>query len=289
VDIGVGLPTTVPGISGPVLIDWARRAEQHGFSSLGVLDRLVYDNYEPLVSLAAAAAVTQRIQLATTILIAPYRDSAAVLAKQVATLDHLSGGRVVFGVAAGGREDDFAASGACYTDRGRRMDAMVGQMRKVWDGGGPVPGIGPRPPRGGPTLLVGGHSPAAMRRAATYGDGWIAGGSSVTRYAEQARKVRVAWAKQGRTDRPRMVSLAYVALGPAGRERAERYLGAYYAFTEAEAYQKAKQAAVGVITDAGQLRATCDEYAAAGCDELLFFPCVSNPGQVDLIAKAMAP
>lgn len=284
-DIGVGLPTTVPGISGVVLVDWARRAEQHGFASLGVLDRLVHDNYDPLVSLAAAAAVTQRIRLATTILIVPYRDSAAVLAKQVATIDHLSGGRVVLGVAAGGREDDFMASGACYADRGRRMDAMVAQMRKVWDGGGPVPGIGPRPPGGAPMLLVGGHSAAAMRRAAVHGDGWISGGSSVTGYAELARKARVAWVEQGRSGRPRMVSLVYVALGPAGRERAADYLGAYYAFAGA----KANQAAAAVITDAGQLRVTCDEYAAAGCDELLLFPCVSDLGQVDLIAKATLP
>jgi alkanesulfonate monooxygenase SsuD/methylene tetrahydromethanopterin reductase-like flavin-dependent oxidoreductase (luciferase family) len=250
-----------------------------------VLDRLVYENYEPLISLAAAASVTQRIQLATTILIAPYRHSAAVLAKQVATLDHLSGGRVVLGVAAGGREDDFTASGACYVNRGRRMDAMVAQMRKVWDGGGPVPGIGPQPPRGAPTLLVGGHSPAAMHRAAAHGDGWIGGASSVAGYAELARKVRVAWAEQGRTDRPRMVSLAYVALGPAGRERAAEYLRAYYAVTEV----KASQALAGVITDASRLRATRDEYAAAGCDELLLFPCVSESGQVDLIARAVLP
>jgi len=107
----------------------------------------------------------------------------------------------------------------------------------------------------------------------------------VTGYAELARKARVAWVEQGRSGRPRMVSLAYVALGPAGRERAAEYLGAYYAFAGA----KANQAAAGVITDAGQLRVTCDEYAAAGCDELLLFPCVSDLGQADLIAKAALP
>ncbi|MGH4026004.1 MAG: LLM class flavin-dependent oxidoreductase [Pseudonocardiaceae bacterium] len=282
-DIGVGLPTTVPGISGPVLLHWARQAEQHGFTSLGVLDRLVYHNYEPLVALAAAAAVTERIKLATTILIAPYRDSAAVLAKQVATIDHLSGGRVVLGVAAGGREDDFTASGAAFTGRGRRLDAMLTQLHKIWSGAGPTPGIGPRPPRAAPTLLVGGHSPGAMRRAATYGDGWIAGGSSVRRYTELVTGARAAWAEQGRTDQPRMVALVYVALGPDGHERAQRYLNAYYTFAGA----KAEQVRAGVITDAGLLRVRCAEYAAAGCHELLLFPCVSDPGQVDLIARAV--
>lgn len=281
-DIGVGLPTTVPGISGPVLLDWARRAERHGFRTLGVLDRLVYDNYEPLVALAAAAAVTERITLAATVLIAPYRDSAAVLAKQVATIDHLSGGRVVLGVAAGGREDDFAASGARYPGRGRRLDAMVTQLRKVWDGGGPVPGIGPRPPGGAPMLLVGGHSPAAMRRAAAHGDGWIAGAGSLTPYAELVRRVQKAWAERGRTDQPRLVALAYVALGPGNRERAAAYLGEYYAYLGS----RAEQVVAGVLTDPGQLRARCAEYAAAGCDELLLFPGGSDPRQLDLIARA---
>lgn len=279
----MGLPTTVPGISGPVLLHWARQAEQHGFSSLGVLDRLVYQNYEPLVTLAAAAAVTERIRLATTILIAPYRDSAAVLAKQVATIDHLSGGRVVLGVAAGGREDDFAASGAAFTGRGRRLDAMLTQMNKVWSGAGPVPGIGPQPPRAAPTLLVGGHSPAAMRRAAAHGDGWIAGGTSVRGYADLVAGARAAWSEQGRTDRPRMVALGYVALGPDGHERAHRYLADYYRFAGA----KAGQARAGVVTDPGLLRAGCAAYAAAGCDELVLFPCVSDPGQLDLIARAV--
>lgn len=281
----MGLPTTVPGISGPVLLHWARRAEQHGFTSLGVLDRLVYHNYEPLVALAAAAAVTERIRLATTILIAPYRDSAAVLAKQVATIDHLSGGRVVLGVAAGGRADDFTAAGAGFTGRGHRLDAMLAQLHKIWGGGGPVPGIGPRPPRAAPALLVGGHSPAAMRRAATYGDGWIAGGGSVRRYADLVSGARAAWAAQGRTDQPRMVALAYVALGPGGEEHARRYLDAYYAFDGA----KAGQVRAGVLTDAGLLRARCAEYAAAGCHELLLFPCLSDPGQVDLIARTVLP
>lgn len=280
-DIGVGLPTTVPGISGPVLLHWARQAEQHGFSSLGVLDRLVYHNYEPLVALAAAAAVTERIKLATTILIAPYRDSAAVLAKQVATIHHLSGGRVVLGVAAGGRADDFAASGAAFPGRGRRLDTMLTQLHKIWSGAGAMPDIGPRPDPAAPMLLVGGHSAAAMRRAAAYGDGWIAGGSSGRGYAELVARARAAWAEQGRTDRPRMAAMAYVALGPDGPGRAQRYLEEYYRFAGA----KAGQARSGVITDPGLLRERCAEYAAAGCDELVLLPCVSDPGQVDLIAR----
>ena len=64
-DVGIGLPATIAGVEREQLLDWARRAEARGFSSLGTIDRLVYGNYEPLIALAAAAAVTERIRLAT--------------------------------------------------------------------------------------------------------------------------------------------------------------------------------------------------------------------------------
>ncbi|MEV4438275.1 LLM class flavin-dependent oxidoreductase [Streptomyces sp. NPDC049577] len=283
IDVGIGLPTTVPGKDGTALPAWARRAEDLGFASLGVLDRLVYDNFEPLVSLAAAAAATTRIRLVSTILIAPYRGGAALLAKQAATVDALSGGRLVLGVAAGGREDDYAATGAPYSGRGARLDRLIGELRDTWDGGGAVPGIGPRPARpGGIPLLVGGHSPAAMRRAARFGTGWIAGGSSVTAYPELVRRAHAAWAGEGRTDRPRMVSLIYACLGPDAERVATEYLRGYYAFIGA----KAERAAAGVLLDAVRLRETVQGYAEAGCDELIIMPCTADPRQPDLLAKA---
>src|SRR3954452_19566668 len=107
-DVGIGLPATIRGVPGDQLLEWARRAEARGFSSLGTIDRLVYGNYESLIALAAAAAVTQRITLGTTIPLAPYRANAALLAKQAASVDRLSGGRLLLGMAVGGREDDYA-------------------------------------------------------------------------------------------------------------------------------------------------------------------------------------
>src|SRR5918911_4889616 len=121
-DVGIGLPATIPGVQREQLIEWARRAEAREFSSLGTIDRIVYPNYEPLIALAAAAAVTERIGLTTSILIAPLRVNAALLAKQAATLDHLSNGRLVLGLAVGGREDDYGASGVDFHTRGKRFE-----------------------------------------------------------------------------------------------------------------------------------------------------------------------
>ncbi|QMU78175.1 LLM class flavin-dependent oxidoreductase [Streptacidiphilus sp. PB12-B1b] len=282
-EIGVGLPTTVPDKDGTTLPQWARLAEQYGFASLGVLDRLVYDNYESLVSLAAAAAVTERIRLASTILIAGYRNGGALLAKQAATVDAISGGRLVLGVAAGGREDDYAATGAEYLGRGKLLDQLLTELRETWDGAGPVPGIGPRPVRDGRIpLLVGGHSAAAMRRSARFGTGWIAGGSSVTAYAELVRRAKQAWTDEGRTDRPRMVSLVYACLGPDAGRVAGGYLRGYYSFVSA----KAERTATGVLTDAQQIRDAAQAYAEAGCDELILLPCSAELEQLRLLADA---
>lgn len=278
-DVGIGLPAARPGDDHRAVPVWARRAEAAGFSSVGVLDRLVYGNYEPLITLAAAAAVTERVRLDATILIAAYRGNTALLAKQLATLDRLSDGRLVVGVAAGGREDDFRASGTPYGDRGARLDTLIGDLRRIWHG---VDGVGPRPAGEGPPIIVGGHSDPALRRAARLGDGWISGASSGTSYAERAARARAAWAAAGRTGAPRMMALAYFALGPEAELRAEKYVRDYYAF----AGPYADKVLADVITDPAAVRDRIAAHAEAGCGELVFFPCGTAPDQVELLARA---
>src|SRR5215203_1314493 len=177
--VGIGLPTTIAGVEGRTVIEWARRAEAAQFSTLGTIDRLVYGNYEPFTALAAAAAVTERIRLTTAVLLAPLRSNSALLAKEAASLDRLSNGRLVLGLGIGGREDDFEASGIDFRRRGRQFDAQLEDMRRIWSGEsrGFAGAIGPRSVQeGGPQILIGGTAEASMRRVATYGAGWIAGG-----------------------------------------------------------------------------------------------------------------
>ena len=163
-EIGIGLPTTIPGVQGNQMIDWARRADRAGFWSLGTLDRITYPNYEPLVALAAAAAVTERIRLTTTILIVPYRESAAILAKQTATIHHLSGGRLVLGAAVGGRPDDYEPFGVPMAGRGKRFEEMLEEVKRLWAGDerGIAGGVGPDVSANPPQLIIGGQADVAF-------------------------------------------------------------------------------------------------------------------------------
>jgi alkanesulfonate monooxygenase SsuD/methylene tetrahydromethanopterin reductase-like flavin-dependent oxidoreductase (luciferase family) len=283
-EIGIGLNATIPGVDGASLTEWARRAEGHGFSSLGTIDRIVYPNYEPLTALAAAAAVTERIELVTAILIAPLRSNAALLAKQAATVQHLSAGRLVLGVAPGGRADDFDVSDVDMSTRGREFDRQLEELGHVWAGNekGFAGAVGPALDTP-PVVLIGGSVDASFRRAAEYGDGWIMGGGSPDDFRGGSAKLAEAWSAAGRDGKARTAALGYFSLGPDGRKNADWYLNDYYGWLGDEiAGYIAQSAAV----DADSVKGAVAAFAEAGCDELILFPCSSDPDQVDLLADA---
>src|SRR5918911_1459211 len=189
-DIGIGLPNSVLGVDRRGIVDWAREAESAGFASLGTIGRIAYANYECLISLAAAAAVTEKVRLTTDILISPLRET-ALFAKQAATIDHLSGGRLVLGLAVGGREDDYELTGADFGKRGATMDRQLEELTTLWKREGD---FGPPPANGErPSVLIGGQSDAAFRRAAKYADGWTLGGGTPDAFTQGAEKMRSAW------------------------------------------------------------------------------------------------
>lgn len=250
-DIGIGLPNAVRGVDRRGIVDWARSAEDAGFASLGTIDRIAYPSYESLVSLAAAAAVTERVRLTTDILIAPLRTSTALLAKQAATVDQLSGGRLVLGLAVGGRPDDYEVAGADFHARGKVFDAQLEELRRIWAG---ETSVGPSPVNGKrPTLLIGGGADVAFRRAARHGDGWTMGGGTPDLFAESVAKLREEWRAAGRDGEPRKVALFYFALGADAERVARESLGDYYAFLG----EYAEQVVQSTAKDVRRSRATC--------------------------------
>ena len=280
-EIGIGLPNAVRGVDRNGIVEWARRAEQAGFSSLGTIDRTAYPTFEPLTALAAAAAVTERIRLVTDILIAPLRSNTALLAKQAATVNALSQGRLVLGLAVGGREDDYTVGGVDFHTRGRDFDRQLDELTRLWAGEGEVvPDSSPSPR---PGLLIGGRSDVALRRAARLADGWTMGGGTPDDFAQTLAKLRDVWQAEGRDDTPRTAALAYFSLGDGAEERAQASLGDYYAFLG----EYAEQVVRSTAKNADTLKAYCAGFEQAGADEFILFPASADPAQVELLAEAV--
>jgi alkanesulfonate monooxygenase SsuD/methylene tetrahydromethanopterin reductase-like flavin-dependent oxidoreductase (luciferase family) len=286
-DIGIGLPTTLPGTKGELIMEWARRADSGTFSSVGTIDRLAYGNYESLITLAAVSAVTRRVRLATTILIAPLRNP-GVLAKQAATLDALSGGRLILGMGIGSREDDFRVAPATYRGRGRRFEEQLALMKHIWAGQPPeegLPPVGPTPVQlGGPLILIGGNQPNALRRAGRLADGFISGGGgNPERARESYGLVEEAWRKAERKGKPRLVCAVYYALGPRAAERGSVNVLDYYRFMG----PNARMIAQSFPSSEGAVKSLVQGFEGIGADELIFWPTIPDLDQVDRLREAV--
>jgi len=282
--IGIGLPANIPGVTRESVLDWARQADSGPFSSVGIIDRVVYPNWDPLITLAAAAAVTDRIRLMTSILIAPVRD-ATLLAKQAASIDVLSGGRLTLGMGVGRREDDYKAVSGRFNQRGKRFEEQLALMKRVWSGESPVDGTGPVGPEtlqsGGPELLIGAFAPAAIKRAGRWADGYLGGGGDPQAALAMYETVLEEWKNHGRNGKPRFVATNAFAIGSNAAERGADQYRHYNQFLGSEA---ADQAARRVLTSAEDIRKVIQEFDQVGLDEMVFLPQVTDLDQLDRLA-----
>ena len=286
--IGIGIPTRDGALSPEGIADWAKRAEVAGFSSLAVLDRVVFPLHEPLVTLATVAGATDRIRLLASIVIGPTRET-TLLARQAASLDALSGGRFSLGVGVGVRRDDYAATGQPFETRGRRLDEQLATLRRIWAGGtlepadlGPIGARAARPR--GPELLIGGYVDAVVRRIVEHGDGFMApGGGTPERMAALWADVRSAWAAADRPGRPRWVASSYVALGPDAATHAREYIESTYAFDPALAERRLRT----IPQTPAAVQDVVEQHAAMGVDEFVFRPCAGDLDLIDRLWEAV--
>lgn len=279
--IGVGLPSNVAGVSGPAIRQWAVRAEQLGFSSLVVTDRFAWNQLEPLTVLAAVSAVTESITLRTSVLLVPNRVSAPQLAKQLATLDRLAGGRLVVGVGVGDREIDYRLAHASHQGRHARLDEMLDEMQALWSGiTAESRIIGPRPPSPIP-LMIGGSGPATWRRAAKYGIGWTMALGGLAEFRSGAAEMRDAWAGAGRAGSPLLAVQRYFSALPANEQAAQEWLRSYFSFLPTAALD---HLILGAPTNAGAAEGVAGAFAGAGADELAFLPTTADLGELEALA-----
>jgi alkanesulfonate monooxygenase SsuD/methylene tetrahydromethanopterin reductase-like flavin-dependent oxidoreductase (luciferase family) len=285
VEIGIGLPNTVLEVPGRLMVDWARRAEERGFSSLATIDRLAYPTYDSLTALTAAAAATERIGLVTNVLLEPLYPP-VLLAKVTASLDQLSAGRLTLGVGVGGRQDDFELAGRSFGDRGRRLDADLELLHQAW-AGQPVAGsrfpVGPPTTRGRVPLLIGGQAKLAAPRAVRWGAGFTIGGAPPEMAAGAIREFTAAWERAGGTGKPRVVALSYFSLGEDHTEASLANLRSYYGFLG----DWAEGIASGAARTPEAIRDTAAAFEDLGVDELIFDPTVPALDQVDRLADTV--
>ena len=236
--------------------------------------------------LAAAAGVTQRVRLMTTILLAPLRN-AGVLAKQLASLDAISGGRLTAGLAIGGREDDYLAAPASFHDRGKRFEEQLSLMKRIWAGqpiGDGVGSVGPPPHQsGGPEVLIGAFSPAGARRVGRWADGFISGPLPPDQVQQFYGIAEESWQAQGRSGKPRLAVGLYYRLGPNTTQRSEAHIRDYYGF----AGPMAEQIVQAILDTPEAIKGAIQGYASVGADEVILWPTVGELDQIDRLADVV--
>jgi probable F420-dependent oxidoreductase len=217
---------------------------------------------EPIATLAYVAAVTSRIKLATSVIVVPYRN-AIHLAKELATLDRLSSGRVIAGVASGWLEAEFRALGVSFEKRGAYTDEAIALMRAAWSSAVPefhgeffdLTGMrfGPRPAAGNIPIWVGGTSARAIRRAVDLGDGWHGTRMNPDQVAERIGLIRDLAARRGRN-----------LDGFAISHRV--YLGFAPKWTDTGGYVE------GILAPPAEIAAYLNRFAKIGVNEILISP-----------------
>lgn len=279
--VGIGLPSAIPGAAPGLLIEWAKRADAGTFSSLGVVDRPRYDSYDPLTTLGLAASVTERVGLVTMVVIGPLRNT-ALLAKEAATLDAVSGGRFTLGLGVGARLDDYTAIGVSPEARGERLTDQLLDLRMLWE----RDEIGRLTVSGrGPPLVVGGMSDMTFLRIAHYADGYVHGGGPPRTFERAAAKTRTAWNDLGRTGSPVFWAQGYFALGDEDEiERGREYMRDYYAFTG----PFAERIAEGMLSTPQAIAQFVRGYAETGCGELVLLPAVADIEQLNRLQDVLS-
>jgi len=293
--IGICFVNPAPEIQPGHVTTVAKKCEEMGLHSLWVIDRIVYDNLEPLTLLTAAAAVTSKIRLGTSVLLAGTRHP-VLLAKTVATLDFISAGRVTLGIGFGSRENDFSAVGIPFEGRGSRAEEAVGLMKRLWTEEKVTHkgrffqvenlAIGPRPIQSPhPPLWTGGGAEIALRRAGRWADGYICGSSAIEDFPAIWEKIS-GFAKAAGRDPNKIekAALTFMAIDDNKAKAVDAcaaYLNRYYGKVRVD---------IEKTFIVGAPEACAEKIRAAfakGLETLIIGPTIADLRQLDLLEKLL--
>ncbi len=216
-EVGIALPQMAAGLDRGLVKAWCEAIDAGPFSSVSAGERMTFHNLEGVTLCTAAAAFTERVKVLFNVVVLPWH-APTLIAKQIASMDVLSAGRVEVAVGVGGRQQDYDALGASFAGRHRRLDEGVAELRRIWGGGlmGDGQPVGPAPVQpGGPPVYASAMGPKSLARAAQWADG-ISGFTLLGDAAEVARGFEAAqhaWAEADRSTSPRLVTGSFVCLG----------------------------------------------------------------------------
>ena len=291
-DIGVALPTMARDYTRSTTLEWSRGIDAGPFSSISCGERITFRNQEMTVTNAAAAALTERVRVFVNLVVLPMHPM-PVVAKELATLDVLSDGRVTLGVGIGGREHDYLASGSSMERRHQRLDDGVAELRRLWAGEPAFDGADPVGPpcvqAGGPPILAGAMRPKALARAARWADG--VSGFSINASGDDmvtaAAAARDAWAAAGRAEAPRIVTGCFYSLGVEDSHATLERFTYEYLQIFGEKFAKA-MAADAPVHHGDRLLRALDDAEAAGVDEFILVPATTDLACLEATAELVA-
>lgn len=289
--IGICLPYMKPGINRKTILDWCRAIDQGPFHSLSCGERITGYTYEMRVILSAAAAVTERVRIVPSLYVLPMTDAVRA-AKEIATLDVLSEGRVTVCVGVGGREDDYKAVGANFKNRFQRMDNQIVTMKKIWAGEPAYEGgeeIGPRPYQaGGPPILVGAMGPKSINRISKWADGIYGfamnGEQSLSQYFFDAADQ--AWKDSGRETEPYKMGGFWYSMADNGEQQLKDYVFDYLKIMGEDQARTTANSMTRFTPEA--IMDALDATEAAGAEEVFLVPATADIKEVDRIASLLA-
>ncbi len=295
-NIGLAFVNPAPLTRPESVVNFAKKCEAMGLNCMWTIDRIAYDNLEPLTILAAAAGATQRIRLGTSVLLPGLRHP-ALLAKIVATLDFISNGRVTIGIGFGSRESDFTAVEVPFEGRGSRAVECVELMKRLWTEENVTHKgrffnvqnltVGPRPIQKPIPIFTGGSAEIALKRAGTWANGFICGSSAIPEFSATWEKIAQYARTAGRNPNEiEKAGLTFMAINDDNAKAVktlEDYVMRYYGRLRADV------ASTSLVGSGTAIADRIEAFLSRGLDTLIIGMADPDPKQLDLFGEKVLP